>query len=189
MTRADRRKHHYIYKITRVDGSRKYYIGMHSTDDLDDGYFGSGSLLSKSIKKHGKDKHHKEILEHLPTREALKLREKELVTEELLGDKLCMNLKLGGEGGFDHLNKPEMLHQKVAASRKGGAAVKSRLETDQVFAEAHKLRSGATFKAAHAAGKIKYDTFTGRKHSEETKRKMREAKQARDLKRTMGFVV
>jgi hypothetical protein len=98
MKRADQRKHHYIYKITKGDTGR-FYIGMHSTDDLDDGYFGSGKIITASIKKHGKDKHHKEILEHLPTRESLKLREKEIVNEELLGDKLCMNLKLGGIGG------------------------------------------------------------------------------------------
>ena len=106
MKQAVRRKFHYIYKITRLDESGKYYIGMHSTDDLDDGYFGSGSYLSKSIKKHGKEKHQKEILEFLESREALKLREKELVNKELLGDKRCMNLKLGGEGGFGHLNTP-----------------------------------------------------------------------------------
>jgi len=98
MTRADKRKYHYIYKITRLDESGKYYIGMHSTENLNDGYFGSGSLLSKSIKKHGKGKHAKEILEFLPTREALKHREKELINSEMLGDKRCMNLKLGGEG-------------------------------------------------------------------------------------------
>jgi hypothetical protein len=95
---AARRKFHYIYKITRTDTGR-FYIGMHSTDDLDDGYFGSGKLITASIKKHGKEKHTKEILEFLPTREALKLREKELVNEELISDKFCMNLRLGGEGG------------------------------------------------------------------------------------------
>lgn len=100
MKQASRRQYHYIYKITRLDESGRYYIGMHSTDDLEDGYFGSGKLITRSINKHGKEKHQKEILEFLPSREALKLREKELVNKELLEDKRCMNLKLGGEGGF-----------------------------------------------------------------------------------------
>jgi hypothetical protein len=100
MVQAVRRKHHYIYKITRVDSPR-YYIGMHSTDDLEDGYFGSGKLLAASIRRHGKEKHVKEILEHLPSREALKLREKELITKELIDDKLCMNIVPGGGGGSD----------------------------------------------------------------------------------------
>lgn len=95
--RAKNRKYHYIYKITRFDG--KYYIGLHSTDNLEDGYFGSGTYLAKSKRKHGLDKHKMEILEFLPDRESLKLREKALVCTELLEDKMCMNLKIGGGGG------------------------------------------------------------------------------------------
>jgi hypothetical protein len=94
--RADQRKFHYIYKITRTDGSGKYYIGLHSTDDLDDGYFGSGERLWHSINRHGKDRHEKEILEFLPTRKAAALREGELVNKDILKDPLCLNLALGG---------------------------------------------------------------------------------------------
>ena len=67
MKQASRRQYHYIYKITRLDESGRYYIGMHSTDDLEDGYFGSGKLIIRSINKHGKEKHQKEILEFLPS--------------------------------------------------------------------------------------------------------------------------
>lgn len=179
---AARRKFHYIYKITRDNG--QFYIGMHSTDNLEDGYFGSGKIITASIKKHGKEKHTKEILEFLPSREALKLREKELVTEELLDDKLCMNLKLGGEGGFEHLNTPAMRQQKIDASIKGGAATKKRLLEDADLAARWTRETSERMKAAHAAGKIKYNTFTGRKHSEETKQKIREARRAR-LKNSM----
>lgn len=94
--RADQRKFHYIYKITRTDGSGKYYIGMHSTDDLDDGYFGSGERLWHSIKRHGKEKHSKEILEFLPSRKELSLRVAELVNRNTLNDVKCLNLALGG---------------------------------------------------------------------------------------------
>ncbi len=97
MRRADQRKFHYIYKITRQDG--RYYIGLHSTDDLNDGYFGSGQLLWKSIRKHGKEEHSKEILEFLPSRSAVKLREAELVNQKTLADPRCMNLAPGGQGG------------------------------------------------------------------------------------------
>lgn len=94
MRQAERRNFHYIYKITRDDG--KYYIGMHSTDDLDDGYFGSGRILWYSIKKHGKDVHKKQVVEFLPSRTLLKEREAVIVNKELLLDPGCMNLAVGG---------------------------------------------------------------------------------------------
>ena len=128
MSRADQRKFHYIYKITRLDESGKYYIGMHSTDNVDDGYFGSGSYLSKSIKKHGKEKHGKEILEFLDSREALKLRERELVDEELLLDKRCMNLQLGGEGGFTSAQMKNLWGNPEYRERVSGLISKSSTE-------------------------------------------------------------
>jgi hypothetical protein len=119
MKRADQRKYHYIYKITRIDGSGKYYFGMHSTDDLDDGYFGSGTRLWKSIRKHGKDKHSKEILEFLPSRDALKAREKELVTEQMLDDELCMNIVPGGHGNSPRAHwKTEPMWEVISAKLK-----------------------------------------------------------------------
>ena len=69
---------HFIYKTTNLL-SGKYYIGMHSTDNLDDGYLGSGRRLRYSINKYGKENHHREILEYCKTREELKSRETEIV--------------------------------------------------------------------------------------------------------------
>lgn len=91
------KKYNYIYKIINTKND-KYYIGMHSTDDLNDGYFGSGKYLRNSINKHGKLNHTIQILEMLPSRELLKEREEEIVNDELISDKLCMNLAQGGDG-------------------------------------------------------------------------------------------
>lgn len=147
--RADRRKFHYIYKITRNDG--KYYIGLHSTDDLDDGYFGSGKRLRRSINKHGKDAHRKEILEFLPNRELLKQRERELVNEESLNDPLCMNLVVGGNTceGYRHTeetkqrlsvigkNKTEAGLKKIREKRSSQVIVHSE-ETRRKMSESQK---------------------------------------------------
>ncbi len=54
MKQAERRKFHYIYKITRIDGSGKYYIGMHSTDDLEDGYLVVDSFFGSPSKSTAK---------------------------------------------------------------------------------------------------------------------------------------
>jgi len=115
MVRADKRRYHYIYKTICLI-TQKYYIGMHSTDNLDDGYLGSGTVLSRSIKKYGKDAHRCEILEFLPDRETLKLRERSVVTEEIVSDPMCLNLKQGGHGGWDHINNGDF-EKSTEASR------------------------------------------------------------------------
>ena len=98
MARAQRRKYHYVYKTTcTITG--KWYIGMHSTDSLDDGYLGSGTHLSRSVKKHGKENHLREILEHCLDREALRLREDEILLA-LKDDPMCMNIARGGIGNY-----------------------------------------------------------------------------------------
>lgn len=46
------KQYHFIYKTINIINN-KYYIGMHSTDDLNDGYVGSGKRLWYSINKNG----------------------------------------------------------------------------------------------------------------------------------------
>ena len=45
--------YHYIYLITN-DINGKYYKGVHSTKDLNDGYLGSGTVLENAKQKYGK---------------------------------------------------------------------------------------------------------------------------------------
>ena len=67
-------KYHYLYKITN-EITNEYYYGVHSTDDLRDGYFGSGSALWENIKKYGRENFIKHILEFFPNRKELMLAE------------------------------------------------------------------------------------------------------------------
>ena len=71
---------------------------MHTTNDLNDGYVGSGKRLWYSIKKYGKESFIVEILEFHNNRDSLKIREKEIISKELLDDPMCMNLCYGGGG-------------------------------------------------------------------------------------------
>ena len=112
------KKYHYIYKTTcQVTG--KFYVGMHSTDNLEDGYLGSGKILGYSIGKHSRENHVKEILEFCETRDQLKRCEAEFVNAELLAHPLNINLKYGGEGGWDHL-PPDIV--RANAIRNSGVA-------------------------------------------------------------------
>lgn len=87
---------------------------MHSTDDLNDGYIGSGTRLWKSINKHGKENHVMEILEYYPDREALSKREEVLITFDVLNDIQCMNLRTGGTGCPPGRSSPEEVKQKIS---------------------------------------------------------------------------
>lgn len=89
----------FVYKTTNLI-NQKYYIGCHCTYKLDDGYLGSGTRIQRSISKYGRENFRLEILEFFETREQALAREKELVTEGLLNDPMCMNLQIGGKGGW-----------------------------------------------------------------------------------------
>lgn len=147
------KKYHYIYKTTNLKNG-KYYIGMHSTNNLEDGYMGSGKRLRRSLIKYGKENFKSEILEFLPERKTLVEREKEIVNEELLKDTLSMNLKQGGEGGT--INDEHRKNLKI------GDKIK-KLLLDNIVKN-------------HLLGKINYNNFEGRKHTEDTKNKMRDVK-------------
>jgi len=164
------KKYHFIYKTTNLLSGR-YYIGMHSTDDLNDGYLGSGKRLRYSINKYGVDNHHREILEFCDTRTDLKAREGEIVNLNEIAKVDCMNLKIGGCGGLDGLSK-----ESLANIRKGASEKLKEMWEDPEYRKKISDISSKRMVQNHINGKIKYDNFTGKKHSDETKQLMSEIK-------------
>jgi hypothetical protein len=162
-------KTHYIYK-TMCNVTGKFYVGMHSTSNIDDGYLGSGLRLRLSIRKHGVENHTKEILEFLPTREALIVREKEIVTKELISEDLCMNLKEGGDGGFTSEQ------QKLNAAKSNEK--QALLREDPEWVEMKAKNVSEANKKAYDTGirqKGEFYNWSGKNHSDETKRLMAES--------------
>ncbi len=159
---------HYIYKTTcNVTG--RWYIGMHSTINLSDGYMGSGKILRYSIRKYGVENHTKEIVEFCETREELVLREIEIVNKELISDGLCMNLKEGGFGGFsseEHMKK---------CSKAGNDTKRIKLKNDLEYRKTHIIKFSKGLMNYNASGKNDSPRFSGKSHSEETKQKMSES--------------
>ena len=69
------KQYNYIYLITnKING--KIYIGKHSTDNLNDGYMGSGLIIKRAIAKDGKDNFTKEYLAFCDSEDTLNYLEK-----------------------------------------------------------------------------------------------------------------
>jgi hypothetical protein len=95
---------YYLYEVrNKING--KIYVGVHKTVDIDDGYMGSGKIIKRAIVKYGLDNFEKTVLETFASEEQMFLREKEFVNDEFLSRKDVYNLRRGGQGGFDYINK------------------------------------------------------------------------------------
>lgn len=90
---------HFVYKTTHVNG--KYYIGRHSTKDINDEYIGSGRW-PRSIKD--KTTVSREILEYATNEEHLKELEQQYLHEHF-GKPNCMNM-ISDSVGFNTEHNP-----------------------------------------------------------------------------------
>lgn len=105
----------FTYKTTNKKNGR-FYIGVHETDDLEDGYLGSGFILNRAINKHGSENFEREILKFHSSKDEAFSHEKELVTPELVKSSKSYNIALGGNGG--NTTEGFTVEQKEALSYK-----------------------------------------------------------------------
>lgn len=186
------KKHNYFYKITNLING-KYYYGIHSTNNLEDEYMGSGNLIKAAIKKYGKENFKKEIIADYLTSNEVINHEKIVVTQELVDADECYNLKCGGIGllGFRHSNetkekisqghigfKHSELTKMIISEKNTGKTVgelngmfnKNFTEEEldvRRFAQQNKRKSSEETKQKQRLAHL------GKKFSEETKQKMR----------------
>ena len=169
-----------IYKITnKING--KIYIGKHQTNDLNDGYMGSGKILSRSQTKHGLENFVKEILYIFDNEEEMNAKEKELVTEEFCLREDTYNLCVGGQGGFSYINRNGIYYkdyESVVEFNKAHTPFKDREFYDKYKQDHIKGSKLGLEKIAYlrSVGLIDNSHWLGRKHSEESKQKMRQSK-------------
>ena len=93
------KKYHFLYKTTCIINNH-YYIGRHSTDDLEDGYIGSGKRLKAAIKKYGRDNFVSEIISFFDKYEDVVAAETTYITEDHVKSCDCYNITAGGHGGY-----------------------------------------------------------------------------------------
>jgi hypothetical protein len=146
---------------------------MHSTDNLNDSYLGSGKYITNSINKHGRENFKREILEFFETRKLLVEKEKDYVNKTFLTNSLCMNLKPGGEGGFANV-----IHM-MKCSAAGNKGFKEKLKTDSILSNKFQQLGSNTFKKLNAKGTSK--GFRGKTHTNEYKKMLGEVNKIKQL--------
>ena len=96
----NKRKFHTVYQTTNLMNN-KFYIGAHSTDNLNDDYCGSGTNINRAIEKYGREFFKKEVLYIFETPEEMFAKEKEIVTLDFLKRSDVYNIVGGGYGGYN----------------------------------------------------------------------------------------
>lgn len=137
---------HIVYKTTNtVNG--KFYIGKHSTDNLNDGYLGSGVILTRAVKKHGKQRFVREIIRQFDDESEAYRFERELIESIGLDPTKCYNVCYGGVGFWKGMTHTAEARAKISAANKG-----------------RKMAPGFSAKMS--------ELMKGRKVSDETKQKL-----------------
>jgi len=161
-----------VYKIINKINN-KYYIGKHQTKNLDDGYMGSGKALKQSIKKYGIENFIKEILFIFDNELEMNNKEKELVI-------LCSesyNLCDGGKGGFGYINNNGLrgvFNHKESSIIKMKNIMKTRYDNDINYK--NHIINMAKLGRIEAKKNNPNGIWYGKKHTEESKIKMRQSK-------------
>lgn len=150
-----------VYQITNLI-TGKIYIGCHQTSDLNDNYMGSGKLIKRAIQKHGQQNFLKEILAIFDNPEDMFSYEKKVVNEEFVSRANTYNMKIGGYGGWE---KKDCVHAKA----------RSNPEVRERWLNALRINSSkASYREKLSKSLMgRPATFSGRKHSDETIRKMK----------------
>lgn len=87
-----------VYQITNTINGM-IYVGVHRTENLSDGYMGSGLLLVEARRQYGPDAFTKKILKVFDNADDMFNMEAEIVDQDFIRSKQTYNLMKGGPGG------------------------------------------------------------------------------------------
>ena len=145
-------RYHFLYCTEHVE-TGKYYIGKHSTENLDDGYQGSGKWI-RIWRVLAPDQLRTTPFQFFEREEAAYIGEKEFLTPEILNDPLCENINEGGDGRTSEdmrrtFARPEIKELHIAGVR---ARWEKQHERDRASAAALAAFSNSDTLARYVAG-------------------------------------
>lgn len=148
---------HYIIYKTVNNINNKFYVGKHQTKNLNDGYLGSGKLISAAIKKYGRENFTKVILFIFDNERDMNMKEREIITEEFVLLEETYNLGVGGEGGphFKGLQHSKETKEKLKLARIGKIAT---IETRKKISENNFSKREPNKQREHAKNATKLAT-------------------------------
>lgn len=174
-------RHFIVYKTTNLVNNM-IYIGKHETENLNDHYIGSGRKLLEDIKKYGKVNFKCEILYEFDNREDMNNKEAEIVNQEFLNRDDVYNINIGGTGWKCMVNTPDINKKRLdtmmkkvdyykKCSQEGQQKLRQlRNNKEYITKLSSKIKDG--LKKYYELHPGSENTFLGKKHTEETKRKM-----------------
>lgn len=110
-------KFHYFYIITNTK-TNKLYCGIHSTNNKNDDYIGSGTDLLKDYKKYGRDHFSKKIISFFDSRKKASEFENYFVNKEFIASAYTYNKRVGGDNG-GILKHTEETRKKLSVAAQG----------------------------------------------------------------------
>lgn len=127
-----------IYKVTNnING--KYYIGRHSTKNINDNYMGSGIGIKNAIKKYGIENFTKEILAEAQSSEELWELERNYVSQDVVSDENSYNMTVGGKHYLQGLSREQLKNHQSNAGKRGAEAYLKKLKQSGSLKEWHAL--------------------------------------------------
>jgi len=156
-----------VYKVTNTI-NYKFYIGVHSTNNPNDSYIGSGKIIKDAVKKYGRENFKKEILFIFDTLTEALDKEKEIVNEDFVKDNNTYNISLGGGLGGKNINGLSFeghAHSAETKEKIRKSLLGNKRNAGNKFTEEHKQKIGIKNSIA----------LKGTKKSDEHKQKIRES--------------
>lgn len=107
--------HNLVYKTINLINGREY-VGSHITENLNDGYLGTGKLILRAIKKYGKENFKREILKDCESEKEARNEEENFIKLEKTLIPNGYNINPTGQSGFTgrkHSKKTKALISKI----------------------------------------------------------------------------